>query len=453
MANLFTSFLRRMTGMERRSGDDVTTLAEPAKWLLDALGGTLTEAGVRIDARTALQVSTFLTCVDLIAGKIASLPLNVYERSYWNGRPVRRLAHEHASFHLVNSEPNDEMTAPTLWKVFLIHVLAWGAGFIEIQWDEDRRPINLWPLDPSCTKLHRVTSDFELKAELWRPWAEYIPEGTLVCETVPSGEKRRIIPMSSVVYLPGISFDGRLGKSTVDLCRRTLGLATALERFGSKYFANFAKPGGILELPHMSQQDKDRARDALLNMISGENAQRTLTLPAGSKWTSITNNPQEAQAIEARNHVRAEIAALFHLAPRFVGDTAKNSRATNEQDSLELLEYTLRPHMNALCHEIKRKLFPSTPGIDGTRQPSSYFVAFDEWQLIRPDAASREQFYASGKQWSFMNTNDIREHEGLNPIEQDWAEQYIMPVNMTLVTTPVDPRRDKIPSGENGASQ
>lgn len=38
-----------------------------------------------------------------------------------------------------------------------------------------------------------------------------------------------------------------------------------------------------------------------------------------------------------------------------------------------------------------------------------------------------------------MNTNDVRQSEGQNPIDQPWAEEYWMPINMTLSTTPVDP--------------
>jgi hypothetical protein len=42
-------------------------------------------------------------------------------------------------------------------------------------------------------------------------------------------------------------------------------------------------------------------------------------------------------------------------------------------------------------------------------------------------------------QWGYLCTNDLRAMEKLNPIEADWAEQYWMPINMTLVTTPIDP--------------
>jgi hypothetical protein len=59
--------------------------------------------------------------------------------------------------------------------------------------------------------------------------------------------------------------------------------------------------------------------------------------------------------------------------------------------------------------------------------------------MLRPDAASREKFYATGRQWGFLNTNDIRAFEKLNPVEEAWAEDYWQPINMTLTKTPLDP--------------
>src|SRR6202521_5288470 len=57
-----------------------TPLSYPAEWLLDIFNGGRTDAGIRVSQLTALQVPTVWSCVDLISGSVASLPLHVYER-------------------------------------------------------------------------------------------------------------------------------------------------------------------------------------------------------------------------------------------------------------------------------------------------------------------------------------------------------------------------------------
>lgn len=48
----------------------------------------------------------------------------------------------------------------------------------------------------------------------------------------------------------------------------------------------------------------------------------------------------------------------------------------------------------------------------------------------------------------YLNANDVRTFEKMNPIGEDWAEEYWMPVNMTLVTTPINPGSEDHPPAE-----
>src|ERR1700739_4640415 len=82
-----------------------TPLSYPAEWLLDIFNGGRTDSGIRVSELTALQVITFLACVDLIAGKIASLPIHVYERAVGkSGRAAHRVAYEHDYYDLIHIE-------------------------------------------------------------------------------------------------------------------------------------------------------------------------------------------------------------------------------------------------------------------------------------------------------------------------------------------------------------
>jgi HK97 family phage portal protein len=429
-----------------------TTLSYPAEWLLDIFNGGATDSGIRVSELTAFQVTTFLACVDLIAGKISSLPFHVYERSLSsNGRAIHRVAYEHGYYDLLAIEPNAEMSRQTLLKAYLCHCLAWGNGYIEVQRDAGNNAIALWPRNPARTHPRRLTAPLHLEPQIWRPFPVNLAAGSMVYVTTDGMDDmdhgdiignasgvERAIPQEDTLHVPGLSFDGRIGMSTVWLARQTLGLALATEKFGAKYFANFARPGGLLKLPtNMKQEDRDKAKQSWMEAQGGENSNRIAVVPPGFEWQAMANNPQEAQATETRSYIRTEIASLFHVPTRMVGDTSRGSKSSTEQENQELLDYTLSPWISAIQLEWKRKLFGNT-GV-GRTPKNRFFVQFDTTVMLRGDAASREKFNASGKQWGYLNTNDIHALEGLNPIEEPWAEEYWMPVNMTLSTTPIDP--------------
>jgi HK97 family phage portal protein len=448
---------------EKRSSleNPQTPLSYPAEWLLDIFNGGRTDSGIRVSELTALQASTVLTCVDLISGKTSSLPFHVLERSMTaSKRAIHRVAYEHEYYEVVAEEPNPEMSRQTFLKAFLCHCLLWGNGYAEIQRGYGGVVTGIWPRNPSKTRPRRITEPMTLPARPWRPYPVELPAWSMVYETTDGVSDQdvsdndaasgymRLIAAEDMLHVPGLSLDGRVGQSTVWLAREIIGQALVSVKFGSKYFANYARPGGILELPAMKPEDRNLARQSWQEAQGGENAHRVAAMPVGTKWTQVTSDPEKAQSLELQAFVRTQIAATFHVPNRMAGDNTHASKGSTEQENQELLDYTLSPWLNAIKQEWKRKLFPH-PGV-GRRPKSPFYVDFDTSGLVRANAADREKFNASGKQWGYLSTNDIRASENLNPIEEPWADEYWMPINMTLPTTPYNP---EYPMGEANAGQ
>jgi HK97 family phage portal protein len=421
-----------------------TPLSYPAEWLLDICNGGRTDSGIRVSELTAFQCITFLSGVDLIASMAASQPWHTVERQInQHGRAVHRIAYEHAYYDLLNSEPNEEMTWQTFLYVYLAHMIVWPGAYAEIQRNYGGDATALWPRNPGKTRPVRLLSAQRLESVPWRPYPLTIPAGALVYKTTDGiaedqAGSERIIPAEDMLHVPGISLDGRIGQSLVWLIRNALGAMLAMEKFGNRYFANFAKPGGILEMPaKLAPGDEAKSKNSWQESQGGENAHRVAMMPPGWKFTAISHNPQEAQTKEQREFVRTEIAAALHLPPRVVGDTSTKTRGSTEQENQEILDFALSPKINAVKQEFRRKLFPH-PGV-GRRPKNPFMLDCDTWGLVRGDSASREKYYASGKQWGYLSTNDIKAREKENPVDAPWAEEYWMPVNMTLATTPFSP--------------
>lgn len=437
-------------------------LSMPAEWMLDMFNGGRTDSGIRVSALTALNVVTLLSGVDLIGGKIGSLPCHIYERviSPLNGRAVHKISYDHDNYEMVHAAPNSEMTRQTFIKAYVAHAIVWGNGYAEIERNAGAEAVGYWPRNPAKTRPRRITKDITLDPTPWRPFPVQLKAGQLVYETtdwleadpdeVDNLQLKRLIAPEDMLHVPGLALDGRIGQDTVWLARGVLGLALATEKFGAKYYANFAKPGGLLELPGLSKPDRDQAKQSWVEAQGGENSHRIAAMPQGTKFTPISNNPQDSQTLETREFIRTEIASLLHLPARMVGDTSRSGKNTTEQENQEILDYALMPWMTAIKLEWKRKLFPH-PNV-GRRPKSPYYVDFDTWEMTRADAASREKYYQTGSQNRYLCPNDIREKEKLNPIEQPWAEEFMMPINYTMADTPINPNtQDGAGNGEPSA--
>lgn len=90
--------------------------------------------------------------------------------------------------------------------------------------------------------------------------------------------------------------------------------------------------------------------------------------------------------------------------PHMVADLEKSSFSNIEQQSLEYVQYTLRPWLARLEQAMARRLFTE-------EEKKTYFVKFNVDGLLRGDYQSRMNGYATARQNGWMSANDIRELE------------------------------------------
>ena len=415
-------------------------LSFPAEWLLDIFNGGRTDSGVRVSEMTALQVGTVYACVNIISGAFASLPLSVFEHVVKQEHVSKKKALNHNLWNILHNEPNEEMTSFTFLKTLMIHDLLWGNAFAEIQRDNNAQIVALWPRNPARTRAIRTVRPLLLEGTTYAA-------GTLIYETTetlsnsdPASAtesvdiqlgKRRLILAEDMIHVPGLSLDGRVGQSTVYLARQIIGLALATEKYGAKFFGNGARPAGILTLPN-KLEDKaiETLRRSWAEAHGGENQFKVAVLESGVKFEKIAATPNEGQMLETRNYQRSDICSVFNVPLHMVSSgggssSSGSSKSTVEQTSIEFVSFCLRPWITAWEKEFGRKLFPKMG-----RTSNKYFAKFDARQLLYPDAASRAALYTSGRQWTWLTGNDIREWEDLNPDETGVGDAYLVPVNM-----------------------
>lgn len=371
----------------------------------------MSAAGKRVNERTAMQTSAVYACVRVIAESVASLPLHLYRYTDSGGKEK---AIDHPLYHLLHDEPNPEMTAYSFFEAALTHMLLWGNFYAQIIRNGKGEVMALYPLMPD-----RMDVDRDEKGRLYYKY-------TLTSDD-PEGKKKSeiVLKPEDVLHVPGLSYDAILGLSPIGAARNCIGLGIAAEEYGSKFYANGAAPSGVLEHPG-TLKDPSKVRESWTQTFGGSsNSNKVAVLEEGMKYTPISINPAEAQFLDTRKFQVTEICRIFRVPPHMVADLEKSSFSNIEQQSLEYVQYTLRPWLTRLEQAMYRRLFTE-------EEKKRYFFKFNVDGLLRGDYQSRMNGYAVARQNGWMSANDIRELEDLDriPAEQG-GDLYLINGNMT----------------------
>lgn len=381
-------------------------MAKPERWLVDALGGQETSAGVRVNEATAMQSTAVYACVRILSETLASLPLPVYQRLEGGGK---ERAPNHPLYTVLHDIANDEMTSYTLRETLMSHLLLWGNAYAEIEWNNAGEVRALWPLRPDKTLPQRNAETKNLE------YHTILPDGT-----------QAILPFERVLHIPGLGFDGIIGYSPIAMAKQAIGLSLATEEFGARFFSNGAHPSGIVEYPgKMSDQAYERYKKDVEEKHQGlGKSHRIMILEEGLKYHQVGIPPEDAQFLETRKFQLNEIARIYRVPPHMIGDLERATFSNIEHQSIEFVVHTVRPWLVRWEQAIKLKLF--TPS-----ERRRFFAEFVVDGLLRGDIKSRYDAYAVARQNGWMSANDIRELENQNPIPG--GDVYLVNGNMVPI--------------------
>lgn len=374
--------------------------AYPEDWLFEALGGGLSESGVRVNPSTAITHGPVWQAVNILAGDVGQLPLHVMRMRGKSREKFR----EHPVDWLMSGEPNETQT-PSVWKeTMMAWALLWGNACCYIERDGSGRPTALIPLLPDRTGPRAV----DYRSQSGQQFYFVIIESWIDGKLVP-------FLYDDIFHIRGLATDGFWGLSAVDICKNAIGHGMATERHGNRLFSNGATPNGVLEHPgKMSPEARANLRAEWYEIHGGPNkAGKTGILWEGMKFNPISMSSRDAQWMEDRKFDREMVASLFNL-PAFKLNALENSavRANLEEQNRDYFNTSLSRHLNKFKEEGERKLL----AYNERRKGRVYLRWFPE-AFLRGDTVSRFQAYSTAITARFMSPNEVREKEDMNPYE------------------------------------
>ena len=403
-----------------------SSFSNPEQWLVDLMGGALTNSGARINEMNACKNITVLACIGLLSDSIASLPCVLFEETPDGKRMSKKPAVKHPAYKLLKKSPNPEMTPFTFQELMIQHLSTWGNSYNYIARDGAGNPRELWPCLPDRTNVRRNPAN-----------------GELMYETIDRFGNMMRIAAEDMLHIPGMGFDGLVGKSPIGLMREAIGLSVSGEEYGARFFSNGANSGGVLEHPNqLSDAAYARLKESFNERYSGNsNAHKTQILEEGMKFNKITIPPNDAQFLETRGFQVEEIARGFRVPPPLIGYMEKASSFGTgiEQLSIGFVKYTLRPIAVRVQDTFNKKLLTES-------EQKNMFFKYNMDALLGGDFKTRMEGYNQGRVGGWLSINDIREKEDMDPVES--GDDYLQPLNMAPAGS-IPPAKDIPKTGGN----
>lgn len=397
-----------LTRLLRRSIENPSTpLSAPDDWLGDALGSFKSSAGTRVNRETAITLSAMWRGVNLISRDTGKLPTVVEKRA---GAGWER-AVTHPAYSLLRHKPNDAMTAMVFKQTLQGHALLDGNGYGYIWRLGSGAPSELTVLAP------RQVTPVRANGQLW--YVYQFLDGSM-----------RKLPAEDVIHIKGFSYDGLIGYNLVHKARESLGGAMARETYGNIFFRNSSRPSVVLQTPKsLSEKARKNLAESWERLYSGlENAHRTAILEEGLTAKELTINARDSQLAQMMKMDLIHVANFLCIPVHKVGGEGRTAYNSLEQENQAYLDEGLDPWLVSHEEEYRDKLLT-----EEEKATDSHRVRFERKELLRANLEARGNYYVRGRQWGWLTANDIHQEEGMNPVEGDAGDTYLLPLNMTTV--------------------
>ncbi len=373
-------------------------------------GGDSSKAGVRINEESAMRFSAVHACVQAISEDVGMLPAELRKwrdiRDHSKGSDP---ALDHPLYEVLANEPNTDMNAMIFGETLQAHVLLSGNGYAYKYLDRRGRVIKLQLLDWHCMSPKRNDA------------------GDVVYEYT-DGTTKLTFEQWEVFHIPGLGFDGIVGRSPIKMAMEAIGLGMAQEEFAERFFSNGANLGGFITMD-AAVKDKDGLKKEFEDKFAGlGKAHKVLFLESGMTFQRLVMPLQEAQFIEGRKMQVEEISRIYRVPHHIIQHMEHSTYGNVEHQDLEYTKHTLLPWIRRWEQAIDTRLLTRYDREDG------YFSMYKVDELLRGDSKTRAEVNHIKRQDGVITANEWRSADDQNPRSEPEADKLIINGNMREIS-------------------
>ena len=384
------SVLTALSGLFKSKGLQ-TVPTSGAGWfpvVAESFGGAW-QTGTELSKVDMLAHGAVFACVSLIAQDIGKLPINVTENK--GGIWIKK----ESAFDTLFRQPNGYQNRAQFFSAWIVSKLLNGNTYALKVRDAYGRIIGLKILDPQKVKV-LVAEDDSVFYQI--NGGEHIQRNGDVL-TVPARE---------IIHDRGICLHHPLiGVSPITAAALAAGQGMAIQNSSSKFFANGARPSGILTAPGaISPETAERLKADWQTKYTGDNAGKTAVLGDGLHFESMAMNAVDSQLLEQLQFTDKQVCTAFGVPAWKIGIGEMPTYNGSEAGQLHYFQTTVQQLLESaeLCLDI------------GLELPITERTEFDTNELLRLDTATRAAFYASAMGAGWLSPNEVRALEGRLPV-------------------------------------
>lgn len=350
-------------------------------------------SGVDVNETTSLGVPAVRRAVSLIAGTAAGLPLKTYRDMAGERTEVRTALLE---------APYPAVTPFEHWRQVYVDLLLWGNSYQYLARNDLGAVVRLLRISPWEVTVER---DEQTPLNPGGKWFRI------------SRTNQRYGP-TEIMHVMGLSLDGLVGLSPIQIGAESVGIALAAEQTAAKMFGEGMLFAGILS----SDQDLDQASAETLGarfrkMIGSRGPGAKIpVLGRGTKFEKVSMEPERAQFLESRSFQVREMGRLFDVDPALLFD-AEAVMNFGEAQKQNFLDFTMEAWLRPVEQAVTTYLLPR-----------GQFAEYNRGAFLRADTATRYQTHATAVQFGLKTRNEARADENLPPL--DGLDDPLTPVNL-----------------------
>ena len=346
--------------------------------LLSALLG----GGGLITKKEAMEIPALSSCINLIADRLAVLPIKLYKRSGEKPEEIRN----DKRVSLLNYDTGDTLNATEMRKRWVRDYFLGKGAYTYIERNSFGEVIGLYYVDEDNVSVISSPDPIHKKYTI-------------------SVNGRTYFPHEFVKILRNTDGKGK-GKSIVEENNTALSVAFNTLKLENTIVRKGGNKRGFIEAERRLSDEAIKAiKEAWRVMYSNtlDNTDNVVVLNDGAKFHESSNSSVEMQLNQNKLSNSNEICKLFCMPPEIL-----TGRASESSVSL-FVQNCLTPVINAIEAALDTDLLLE-------REKGDCYFALDTTELTRGDFTSRMNGYAVALQNNVMQLDEIREREDLPPL-------------------------------------
>ena len=331
-------------------------------------------AGMVATREQAIQVPAVKRAKDIIAGTVASLPIEIYDR----------FTGAHIEAPRVINQPDPNVPGSLIYALTASDLFFYGNAYWQV------------------TEAYAATDGGRVRAATYIPYNRVTPQynstGTSVIGYYVDSKPVPMSGLGSLVVFYGLN-DGLLYTAG-----KTIRAALALEQAAESYAR---EPMPMMVLKSNGTNLTSERVSKLLEAWSTARANKKSTafLNADVTLETLGFDPKNLQLNEARQYIALELSRACGIPAHFLGAEVTSMTYSNTlQERRALVDFSLRPILTAIEQRLSMSDFiPST----------TQRARFDLDDFLRGSALERAQVYEILNRIGAMSVEQIQEEEDL----------------------------------------